>query len=381
MNEFPKPRAIPGIFIHAALTAMALWVWPLRVSAQATTGTISGSVRDGEGSAIPNATMCAFGFDTFVLAGCVLSASDGSYTIGGLAPGGYRVEASAAGFAYEMYDNLHYGFPTNATRVAVAAGELTAAIDFQLEPGGDIGGTVYQIDGVTPITGISVVLEFPDGSWRGTCTEGDGQFTIGNVVHEVAVRVHAYSAHNFCGGPEEYAGEYWQEAAVAADATLLTLSSSTPSYDGILFTLGRFPLASDDTASTHRGAPVVIDVAANDTDPDGDLDLTTVTITSAPSNGSAGGNGDGTVTYTPDGGFVGTDTFTYQICDIEGLCDQAEVTVEVMGGGVGPPTDPGDAVPDAPANADDHANPNACEDNPGRADEHRPDNTPPCRGG
>lgn len=378
MNKFPKPRAILGIFIQAAI-AMALWVWPVRVSAQAAAGTISGSVQDGGGSAISNATLCAFGFDTFALAGCALSASDGSYSIDGLAPGDYRMEASATGFAFEMYDNLHYGFLINATRVAVAAGEVTAGIDFQLEPGGEISGTVYQTDGVTPIAGISVVAEFPDGSFRGMCTEGDGRFGIDGVVHGVEVRVHAYSAHNFCGGPEEYAEEYWEEAAVAADATLLTLSSSTPSYAGILFSLARFPLASDDTASTSASMPVVIDVAANDTDPDGDLDPATVNVTSGPSNGAAVSNGDGTVTYTPNTGFVGTDSFTYEICDAEGLCDQAEVTIEVVGG-VGPPSDPGDVVPDAPANADEHANPNACEDNPGRADEHRPDNTPPCRG-
>lgn len=141
------------------------------------------------------------------------------------------------------------------------------------------------------------------------------------------------------------------------------------------------PLATDDTASTSLGTAVVIDVAANDTDPDSDLDPTTVSIASAASNGVAVSNGDGTVTYTPDTGFIGIDTFTYEICDAEGLCDEAEVTIEVVGRGVDPPSDPGDVVPDTPANANDDANPNACEDNPGRADEHRPDNTPPCRGG
>jgi len=49
------------------------------------------------------------------------------------------------------------------------------------------------------------------------------------------------------------------------------------------------------------------------------------------------------------------------------------------GGGNGnPPDNPGDEVPDNPSHAGDHSNSHACEDNPGRANEHRPDNAPPC---
>jgi hypothetical protein len=36
-------------------------------------------------------------------------------------------------------------------------------------------------------------------------------------------------------------------------------------------------------------------------------------------------------------------------------------------------------VPDNPSQAGNHANSHACEDNPGRANEHRPPNVPPCR--
>ena len=35
------------------------------------------------------------------------------------------------------------------------------------------------------------------------------------------------------------------------------------------------------------------------------------------------------VTYTPDPNFNGTDTFTYQVCDDDGNCDTATVTVTV----------------------------------------------------
>ena len=37
------------------------------------------------------------------------------------------------------------------------------------------------------------------------------------------------------------------------------------------------------------------------------------------------------VTYTPNPGFTGTDTFTYQVCDSGGYCSTATVTVVVVG--------------------------------------------------
>jgi hypothetical protein len=39
----------------------------------------------------------------------------------------------------------------------------------------------------------------------------------------------------------------------------------------------------------------------------------------------------------------------------------------------------GTGVPDNPANAGGHSNSHACADNPGQANNHRPDNAPPCR--
>ncbi len=85
------------------------------------------------------------------------------------------------------------------------------------------------------------------------------------------------------------------------------------------------PTAMDDVVSTPEDTSVVIDVAGNDTDPENDL--LTVTAVSTPGAGTASINGDGTVTYTPNLGHTGSDTFTYTTCDPEPLCDSATVTV------------------------------------------------------
>ncbi len=87
------------------------------------------------------------------------------------------------------------------------------------------------------------------------------------------------------------------------------------------------PVAVDDARTTQVNTPVVIDVLTNDSDPDGDP-LTVIEKTNG-ANGTVVINPDGTVTYTPNNGFVGTDTFTYTISDGNGGTDTATVRVEI----------------------------------------------------
>jgi hypothetical protein len=95
------------------------------------------------------------------------------------------------------------------------------------------------------------------------------------------------------------------------------------------------PIAEDDDDATE-GSPVTIGVLANDVDPDGDP--LSVQPGSAPQHGEILINPDGTVTYTPNPGFVGTDTFTYNAFD--GTAS-AEAIVTIRARLLG---DPGDMV-------------------------------------
>ncbi|MGC9084482.1 MAG: Ig-like domain-containing protein, partial [Anaerolineae bacterium] len=58
-------------------------------------------------------------------------------------------------------------------------------------------------------------------------------------------------------------------------------------------------------------------------------------------NGSVTLNQDGSFTYTPNPNFCGQDSFVYRLCDQDGDCDQATVTVTVT------------CVNDAPVAVDD----------------------------
>ena len=94
---------------------------------------------------------------------------------------------------------------------------------------------------------------------------------------------------------------------------------------------GAAPAAVDDSASGFQDSPLVIDVLANDTD---FTDPVTVTKTDGTNgtvtvNGSPGNQAAVDVTYTPNSGFFGTDTFTYTVVDNNAATDTATVTVTI----------------------------------------------------
>ncbi|MBA4276244.1 Ig-like domain-containing protein [Flavobacterium sp.] len=59
----------------------------------------------------------------------------------------------------------------------------------------------------------------------------------------------------------------------------------------------------------------IINVLSGVTDSDGTINTSSLTIASNPKNGIAYVNPDHTITYVPNAGYEGTDTFTYQVCD------------------------------------------------------------------
>jgi hypothetical protein len=107
------------------------------------------------------------------------------------------------------------------------------------------------------------------------------------------------------------------------------------------------PTAVDDSASTQQDAAVAIDVLANDSDPENDL-LSVSSVTQGV-NGSVVNNG-GDVTYTPNPGYTGPDSFTYVAND--GLADSNIATVTIT---VTPVNDPPTAIDDAYAVDQDSA--------------------------
>lgn len=92
------------------------------------------------------------------------------------------------------------------------------------------------------------------------------------------------------------------------------------------------PVAVDDSAYlVEDGAPVVINVVANDSDADvGDvLSVANLGSLSDPALGSLQNLGNGQIKFTPSANVSGTSTFTYQLDDGEALSNTATVTIDV----------------------------------------------------
>ena len=99
------------------------------------------------------------------------------------------------------------------------------------------------------------------------------------------------------------------------------------------------PVANDDTFSATEDTLFTGSVIANDTlSGDGGNLWTKLTD---PANGTLVFNSDGSFTYTPNANYHGTDSFTYQLCDLDTDCDPATVTITV------------ESVDDAPVANDD----------------------------
>ena len=92
--------------------------------------------------------------------------------------------------------------------------------------------------------------------------------------------------------------------------------------------VNRPPIARADLARTRSGVPVVIEVAANDSDPDGDI-IAVENIRSQPPGGTARVE-DGAIVYTPGASFTGTDRLTYALVDANAEVAIGEVLVGVM---------------------------------------------------
>ncbi|WP_262509247.1 Ig-like domain-containing protein [Thermonema rossianum] len=122
------------------------------------------------------------------------------------------------------------------------------------------------------------------------------------------------------------------------------------------------PVAVDDVLTVNEDTPGSGDLSPNDSDPEGDpLTYTSGTFTTAQ-GGTITINADGTYTYTPGADYNGPDSYTYTVCDNNGECDTATLTITV------------NPVNDAPVAGDDNAT--VLEDTPVSGDLSTNDSDP-----
>lgn len=143
-------RGVQRMTIGACL-AMAMALVPTMTWAQATRGSLVGTVTDSSGSSVPGATVTITEVGTNIVTTGV-SNENGAYTFPNLKDGRYRVEAELTGFKKIVRENVQVDVNT------------TIRVDFRLEPG-DLAETLT-------VTAESPALQ-TDRSDTGRIIQGD----------------------------------------------------------------------------------------------------------------------------------------------------------------------------------------------------------------
>ncbi|WP_165921878.1 Ig-like domain-containing protein, partial [Natronoflexus pectinivorans] len=92
------------------------------------------------------------------------------------------------------------------------------------------------------------------------------------------------------------------------------------------------PEPQDNHFGPVREEGMLLNVLENDIDPDDNIDPSTVTIVVQPQHGNITVNSDGSIFFLPEEGYIGSDSFVYSVCDTEGACGDATVTLDIIAG-------------------------------------------------
>jgi|GEM_PF-977491 len=191
-------------------------------------------------------------------------------------------------------NNMVYTDTTTTTAGNITTGGTVGTQSVTTGPTGNV--TITVVTPATPqVPGGTVPILNPDGTVTVPTGTASGTYTITYQVCTTAT-----------------------PTSCVTGVVTITVSPTT-------VTPTVLPVAVDDRASTALNTPVNIAVLANDT-----LNgATTPNVVTQPANGTVVVNADNTVEYRPHTGFVGTDTFVYEICNSAG-CSSATVTVDII---------------------------------------------------
>ncbi len=236
------------------------------------------------------------------------------------------------------------------TPVALQSGIFTA--EFDATPNAAfMNGVVGLSSGPAGgYSSLAAIVRFDDDSGHidarngGTYTSDTAvPYTVGTTYHfrlVINVPAHTYTIYvTPDGSTEKILGTNYlfrTEQSAVGSLDNWALYAGAGSHQVCNFTVDGSPVvANADSVSTDQDVARIIDVLANDIDADPGDTLTVSSITQ-PANGSVVNNIID-VTYTPNTGFLGTDTFAYTATDGTAASNSATVTVTVTTGSPPPP--------------------------------------------
>ena len=166
-----------GVVLFILLTCSAGML-----SADATTGTFSGTVTDSDTALGIEGVLVNISYSNGDWAGNVVTDAAGAYTSPALPAGDYVANTlDLSGYVNELYDDIpcyFYCELTAGTIISVAVGTDNSGIDFELELGGRIAGTVKDADTSIGLGNLLVDVLDPTGNWLlNSGTDGSGAYT------------------------------------------------------------------------------------------------------------------------------------------------------------------------------------------------------------
>lgn len=169
---------------------------------------------------------------------------------------------------------------------------------------------------------------FADAGVQAAYTLQHNTVTNGNAYVDAQAQIVQYA------GGTNWLGDVTVLEAEGIHTRADILTATGTAADGSWFTKYAFaedvgPTVRNDAAAVESGASVQIDVLRNDEPGSSPILVGSIRITQQPRNGTVTVNPDGSITYTPDKGFVGEDTFVYEVADENGLVNRATVSVTV----------------------------------------------------
>jgi hypothetical protein len=314
------------------------------VGADGTTGAISGIVTAANGGATLGG-ICVTATPPGSGGGSAVTGSDGTYTISGLAPGGYSVEfatgcGNTGNYAPQWWNGA--SSQSSGSPVQVSAGATASPINAQLQTGGIVTGTVTAAVGSAGLAGICVSVwstgsNGPGAQPSGTATTGgDGSYSVSGL----GGNQYTVEFANGCGTTGDFVTQWWNGAATQQTATPFQLNggSTKSSVDAQMVAGGGISGTVTAAVGGQVAQGVCVEISST-TDPN----LTVTAVTDATGSysvlGLAAGQFDvefidGSSCW-PEGGItVGYAPQYYDGQSSQGSADPVTVTVDATTGSI-----------------------------------------------
>ncbi|MEA5513952.1 Ig-like domain-containing protein [Nodularia sp. UHCC 0506] len=225
-------------------------------------------------------------------------------------------------------------FTTNTTTL-IETEETILTFRFELsEPPPAAGIRVYLLGNVPQ--SLTQLDLFAISATGGSSPQGDFDFSgfFFNITSQVATVSAPIFADGNPEGQQTVVYTLQSDAAYTVDPSFSAVTVNfydDPSQVPAPPPVNDPPVAVNDSYTTNAGQQLVIAAAngvlSNDTD--AQSDPLTAAVVAAPSNGTLSFNADGSFAYTPNTGFIGTDSFTYLANDSQVDSDPATVSITV----------------------------------------------------